>query len=270
MVATARVVLTGSVLHPSSRRLLTGWLVTSTRGTDRLRAGLPATWRVGTKAGTGARGATNDVGDRLAAGTIADPDRQLFDRGCRIGDRAGGGACRRRPHDRDFLGISSQRLSRIGAAIVRRGTMLDIRPLNDRFAVAPQIAPEDVAAIAAAGYVAIINNRPDDEEPGQPGGRRDPRRGRSGGAGLYGGAGDACRHRADRSSTPLAAAITAADGPVLAYCRSGTRSCHLWALAAARAGRDPALLVAQAAAAGYDLSRLARRRSTCWRGARCS
>ena len=44
--------------------------------------------------------------------------------------------------------------------------MTDIRPLNDRVAVAPQITPDDVAAIAAAGYVAIVNNRPDGEEPG--------------------------------------------------------------------------------------------------------
>ena len=51
-----------------------------------------------------------------------------------------------------------------------------------------------------------------------------------------------------------AAALTSADGPVLAYCRSGTRSCNLWALAAAKAGRAPHVLVGQAEAAGYDLS----------------
>ncbi|MGJ3628692.1 beta-lactamase hydrolase domain-containing protein [Sphingomonas sp. MMS24-JH45] len=44
--------------------------------------------------------------------------------------------------------------------------MLDIRRIDDRFAVAPQIAVEDVAAIKAAGFVAIISNRPDGEEPG--------------------------------------------------------------------------------------------------------
>ena len=46
--------------------------------------------------------------------------------------------------------------------------MLDIRPIDSRFAVAPQIAPEDAAEIRAAGYVLVINNRPDDEAPGQP------------------------------------------------------------------------------------------------------
>jgi uncharacterized protein (TIGR01244 family) len=48
-------------------------------------------------------------------------------------------------------------------------------------------------------------------------------------------------------------ALTDSDGPVLAYCRSGTRSCNLWALAAAKAGRNPNLLLAQAEDAGYDL-----------------
>ena len=43
-----------------------------------------------------------------------------------------------------------------------------IRPINESVAVAPQIRPEDVAAIKAAGYAAIVNNRPDGEEPGQP------------------------------------------------------------------------------------------------------
>ena len=50
--------------------------------------------------------------------------------------------------------------------------------------------------------------------------------------------------------------MSAADGPVLAYCRSGTRSCNLWALAAAKAGGDPDKITADAAAAGYDLGNL--------------
>jgi uncharacterized protein (TIGR01244 family) len=127
-----------------------------------------------------------------------------------------------------------------------------IRPLNDRVAVAPQIAPEDVAAIAAAGYVAIVNNRPDGEEPGQPSG--DDIRAAAEAAGL---AYTAIPIDQSGFSLPqleaMTAALATADGPVLAYCRSGTRSCNLWALAAARSGRDPTLLVAQAAGAGYDL-----------------
>lgn len=133
--------------------------------------------------------------------------------------------------------------------------MLSLRPLNDRFAVAPQIVPADLPAIAAAGYVAVINNRPEGEEPGQPTG--DAIRAAAEAAGLAYHAipvGHDGMGLAQLDAT--AAALTAADGPVLAYCRSGTRSCHLWALAAARSGRAPRLLIGQAGAAGYDLAPL--------------
>lgn len=133
--------------------------------------------------------------------------------------------------------------------------MLDIRPLNTAIAVAPQIAPEDLPAIKAAGYVAVVNNRPDGEEPGQPGG--DAIRAAAEAAGLRYHAvpvGAAGLGRAEVSA--MSEALRGADGPVLAYCRSGTRSCNLWALAAADAGRSPELLVEQARGAGYDLSSL--------------
>ncbi len=133
--------------------------------------------------------------------------------------------------------------------------MLTLRPLNDAVAVAPQIDAADLPAIKAAGFVAIVNNRPDGEEAGQPAG--DAIRAAAEAAGL---AYTAIPVGPTGLSQPLldamAAALTAADGPVLAFCRSGTRSCNLWALAAAKAGRNPALLVAQAAAAGYDLGGL--------------
>ena len=130
-----------------------------------------------------------------------------------------------------------------------------IRIIDEKIAVAPQIAPADIPAIAAAGYVAIVNNRPDDEESGQP-------------------SGDAIRIAAEAAGlsytaipvthagfsfpqvTAMIDAIGAADGPVLAYCRSGTRSCNLWALAGAGLGEDVDALTAKAAAAGYDLTNL--------------
>ncbi|MES3153346.1 TIGR01244 family sulfur transferase [Sphingomonas faeni] len=127
-----------------------------------------------------------------------------------------------------------------------------IRQINESISVAPQIAVEQVAEIAAAGFKTIVNNRPDDEDAGQP-------------------SGDAIRTAAEAAglkyvSIPvthagfshpqidaMTQALTDSDGPVLAYCRSGTRSCNLWALAAAKAGRNPNLLLAQAEDAGYDL-----------------
>lgn len=130
---------------------------------------------------------------------------------------------------------------------------MDIRPLNDSVAVSPQIAPADIPAIKAAGYVAIVNNRPDDEEPGQPSGAAIREAAKA--AGLkYSEVPVTGAGFSHPQLDAMARALVEADGPVLAYCRSGTRSCNLWALAAAKAGRNPELLATQAAQAGYDLA----------------
>jgi beta-lactamase class A len=55
-----RAILTGNVLSPTSRDRLTSWLVASTRGLARIRAGLPSGWRAGDKIGTG-RGVSGDL-----------------------------------------------------------------------------------------------------------------------------------------------------------------------------------------------------------------
>lgn len=128
-----------------------------------------------------------------------------------------------------------------------------IRKVNDSLSVAPQINVDDVRDIAAAGFRTIVNNRPDDEEPGQPSG--DAIRAAAEAAGLaYVAIPVTHAGFSHPQLDAMAAALTAADGPVLAYCRSGTRSCNLWALTAAKAGRNPNLLMAQAEDAGYDLS----------------
>ena len=129
----------------------------------------------------------------------------------------------------------------------------DLRRLNDHAAVAPQIDPTDVPAIKAAGFATIINNRPDGEEAVQPPG--DAIRAVAEAAGLR----YVAVPFAGGQLTPqiLAAMAEAMEhGPVLAFCRSGTRSCNLWALAGALRGDDPATMVEQAAEAGYDLSGL--------------
>lgn len=61
MLGLMRTLLLGEVLTPASRARLAGWMERSVTGRDRLRAGLPADWRVGDKTGTGARGAANDI-----------------------------------------------------------------------------------------------------------------------------------------------------------------------------------------------------------------
>lgn len=132
-------------------------------------------------------------------------------------------------------------------------TMAEIRTLDETISVAPQIDPADLAALAAQGFVAVINNRPEGEEAGQPEG--DDVAAAAAAAGL---AYTAIPVTHAGFSHPqldaFAQAMAAADGPVLAFCRSGTRSTNLWALAMAKQGAAPDELVAKAANAGYDLS----------------
>jgi beta-lactamase class A len=61
MRATMYKLLLGSVLSETSRGLLTDWLVANKTGETRLRAGVPNSWRVGDKTGSGTHGSTNDV-----------------------------------------------------------------------------------------------------------------------------------------------------------------------------------------------------------------
>jgi uncharacterized protein (TIGR01244 family) len=128
-----------------------------------------------------------------------------------------------------------------------------IRPIDDSISVAPQINPTDMAEIARAGFVAIVNNRPDDEEGGQPEG--DSIRAAAEAAGLaYTAIPITHAGFSGNQVDAMVVALQAADGPVLAFCRSGTRSCNLWALARAKMGDNPDTLMAKAAATGYDLT----------------
>ena len=61
-IADLRQILLGRVLSAPSRRQLTDWMVANRTGDRRLRAGLPAGWRVADKTGTGANATSNDVG----------------------------------------------------------------------------------------------------------------------------------------------------------------------------------------------------------------
>jgi uncharacterized protein (TIGR01244 family) len=127
--------------------------------------------------------------------------------------------------------------------------------LTPAVSVAPQIAPGDCAAARAAGFTTIVNNRPDGEAAGQPAG--DAIAAACAEAGLayvaipVGAAGIG-----PDEITAMAAALAAAPGPVLAFCRSGTRSTHIWALAEASRGVDAFGLVEAAAAGGFDIGGL--------------
>lgn len=137
---------------------------------------------------------------------------------------------------------------------VRNAAMMDIRPLTEDYAVSPQISPQDVAAISAAGYRTIICNRPDSENPED----------------LFASAVGAAAARAGldfvmipithQTLTPEVvarqmSALAASQGPVLAYCASGTRCSIVWSLG--QAGKMSAdEILAATARHGYDLSHL--------------
>jgi beta-lactamase class A len=61
MLSDLRLVVLGKVLSPSSRERLGNWMVACQTGTARLRAGMPSSWRVADKTGTGAHGSANDI-----------------------------------------------------------------------------------------------------------------------------------------------------------------------------------------------------------------
>ncbi len=102
------------------------------------------------------------------------------------------------------------------------------RPINDDISVSEQIAAEDVARIAAAGYRSIICNRPDNEGPDQPSFAQIAAAAKT--------AGLPSRYipMAPGQTDPAVAAAQFGEAlaelpkPVLAYCRSGARSTMLW------------------------------------------
>ncbi len=131
--------------------------------------------------------------------------------------------------------------------------MTAFRRVTDSLSVSPQIGLDDLARAAGEGFVLVINNRPDDEEPGQPTSAQVEAAARA--AGL-----DYAHIPVRGGPTPdqveaVRRAVEGAEGPVLAFCRSGTRSIVTWSLGQAASGAaDRATLARQGADAGYDLS----------------
>jgi sulfide:quinone oxidoreductase len=134
---------------------------------------------------------------------------------------------------------------------------MELRVIDESLTVAPQMQPEELAALAEQGFAAVICNRPDGEEPGQP--MLDDMRAAAQAAGL------AFHHIPVSGGLFPPAAIAAfgairrgTQGKVLAYCRTGTRAATFDALANVH-GLSVAERLARAVAAGYDLSALAER-----------
>jgi uncharacterized protein (TIGR01244 family) len=131
--------------------------------------------------------------------------------------------------------------------------MSDFRRVTEDFTTAPQISVADVAEAAELGFTAIICNRPDGEDPGQPSAAEIAAAAQAAGLAYvhipFSGPPGPAEVEAMRQ------AVDAADGPVLAYCRSGTRSITCWSIGQAMSGAmERGELVSLGRAAGYDLS----------------
>lgn len=135
--------------------------------------------------------------------------------------------------------------------------MTDFNKLNDDLSVTAQLLPEDMPAVAAAGFKMVLNNRPDGEAADQPSSNEM--------AVAAEAAGLAYAHQpvvgtniAETDIDGFDAIVSLAETPVLAFCRTGTRSTTLWALTQATE-QDNGSIIATAELAGYDLSALADR-----------
>lgn len=130
-----------------------------------------------------------------------------------------------------------------------------LAPLAPGVSAAGALDRDDIEALAAQGVRTIVNNRPDGEERGQfPAAE----------AGAVAAAHGVAYHHIPVTGPGLskadvdafAAVLAGAEEPIVAHCRSGTRSALLWALVRLRAGDNPAALIARAKQCGIDIAML--------------
>lgn len=130
---------------------------------------------------------------------------------------------------------------------------MEIKRISSFLSVSPQIYPAHIERIACLGFRTIINNRPDLEKANQP-------------LAIVL-ADEAARHDlifvnqpvisgkvTAQDSADFAVELERAKGPVLAFCRSGTRCTMLWAFNEAR-HRDLDVILSDALSVGYDLKK---------------
>jgi len=131
---------------------------------------------------------------------------------------------------------------------------MELKKLSDNFSVSAQISAVSVQEAAENGFTMIINARPDGEEDGQL--ESNELAQASADSGL------AYVHIPvipgqidDEHVMAFAEALDASAGPVLGFCRTGTRAVHLWALSSA-ARQSVAEIIESASEAGYDIADL--------------
>jgi uncharacterized protein (TIGR01244 family) len=134
-------------------------------------------------------------------------------------------------------------------------TLPPLMELAPGLTAAGALTRDNIEALADAGTKVIVNNRPDGEDPGQI--TADEARE------LCAAHGIAYHHIPFVAATltkadidAFAAVLKNATGPMVAHCRSGTRSTMIWALTRIREGADPAALVALGTRNGVDIAAL--------------
>ena len=129
---------------------------------------------------------------------------------------------------------------------------MDIRKVTDELSVAPQISAADIAAAKAAGFRAIICNRPDGEAPGQPAFADVEAAAKTAGLAIsY----QPVRNVSLQDAADFAKACSELPKPVLAYCRTGTRCITLWTVNALDS-MSPEEVLRITEDAGYDMSKV--------------
>lgn len=134
---------------------------------------------------------------------------------------------------------------------------MELKRLSEDIAVAAQITAEDVGRLRELGFRSIVGNRPDGESAGQPSFEEIAAAARAMGL-------EACHIPvrsgmvADEDAEAFRVALEELPKPVVAYCRTGTRSAALWCLA--EAGRRPVgEILERTREAGYDMTAVAER-----------
>jgi sulfide:quinone oxidoreductase len=134
---------------------------------------------------------------------------------------------------------------------------MENKALTAGLSVSPQILPEDMRAVRDAGFRAILCNRPDGEAADQPTFEEIADAAEK--VGLQAAYLPVVAGRVlDEDAAAFDKALTELPGPVLAYCRTGTRSATLWSLSQANQ-RSVADILAATKAAGYDMGGVVRR-----------
>lgn len=106
---------------------------------------------------------------------------------------------------------------------------MTVTKIDDRLSVRPQVLPHEVADLAAAGFKGIINNRPDKEAPDQPSSEEIEAEAKRHGLSYW--------HipvvpgqATEADARAFAEALSQANGPVIAFCRTGNRATSLFKL----------------------------------------